>query len=239
VSKVGYGYGSEYHLLRYLGYHRGELKQKVDAATGGDLISWLDFRFSASPQRFYHAEWQGIGFLRDNKQYAAIHEAWRSYWLQTGTAPSWDAVGMMRKNRETTWLLVEAKAHLAELRSECAARAKARPLIESALADTRQSLGVSSDHEWSSPHYQFCNRLAILHFLLRHGVMADVLLIYFTGDRFARTASMVCPQSAAEWQPGLAGERIPVGSRPRAFPAHAQPGGVTPRKASRWFVTLS
>ena len=54
MSKVGYGYGSEYHLMRYLAYHRGVLKQQVDEATGGELINWLDFPFSASPQRFYH-----------------------------------------------------------------------------------------------------------------------------------------------------------------------------------------
>jgi hypothetical protein len=211
VSKAGRGYGSEYHLLRYLGYHRGELKQRVDEATGGALINWVDFPFSTSPQRFYHAEWQGIGFLRDNKQYAAVHEAWRSYWPQTGTAPSWDAVGIMNKGGETTLLLVEAKAHLAELKSECAAGAKARPLIERALADTRESLGVSPDCDWTTPHYQFCNRLAILYFLLRHDVMADVLFIYFTGDRFARNASIVCPQSAAEWEPALATMHHKVG----------------------------
>jgi hypothetical protein len=204
MSKVGYGYGSEYHLLRYLGYHRGVLKQQVDEATGGELINWLDFPFSASPLRFYHAEWRGISFLRDNERAGNVHEAWRSFWPQTGAAPSWDAVGIMNRGGETAWLLVKAKSHLAELKSDCAASGKAKPLIERALAGTRQTLGASPDCDWTSPYYQFCNRLAILHFLLDHGVTADVLFIYFTGDRFARNPSIVCPQSAEEWQPALA-----------------------------------
>ena len=66
MSKIGYGHGSEYHLLRHLGYHRVELNGKVDEATGGRLINWLDFPYSVSPRSFYHAEWRGISFLRDD-----------------------------------------------------------------------------------------------------------------------------------------------------------------------------
>ncbi len=211
MGKVGYGYGSEYHLQRYLAYHSGVLKQQVDEATGGELINWLDFPFSASPQRFYHGEWRGIGFLRDNERAGNVHEAWRAYWPQTGSPPSWDAVGIMNKGGATAWVLVEAKANLGELKSDCSASAKARPLIERALADTRRSLGIAANSEWTSPHYQFCNRLAILHFLLDHGVTAHVLFLYFTGDRFPRNPAIVCPQAAEEWQPALATMHQKVG----------------------------
>jgi hypothetical protein len=211
MSKPGYGYGSEYHLLRYLGYHRGALKKWVDEATGGELINWLDFPFSASPQRFFHTAWHGIGFLRDNEHYAGVHEAWRSYWPQTGTAPSWDAVGIMNKGGRTSWILVEAKAQLDELSSECAVRSRARPIIERALATTRESLEISPEHDWLAPHYQFCNRVAILDFLLSHGVTAEVLFIYFTGDNVPRNASIVCPQTVEEWQPSLAAVHEKVG----------------------------
>lgn len=204
MSKVGYGYGSEYHLLRYLGYHRGVLKQQVDEATGGELINWLDYPFSASPRRFYHAEWHGISFLRDNEREGNVHDAWRSFWPQTGTAPSWDAVGVMNKAGRSAWVLVVAKANLGDLKSDCAASVKARPVIERALAGTKETLGVAPDCAWTAPYYGFCNRLAILNFLLNHGVTADVLFLYFTGDRFPRNPAIVCPQSAAEWQPALA-----------------------------------
>ena len=211
MSKPGYGYGSEYHLLRYLGYHRGALKKWVDEATGGELINWLDFPFSASPQRFYHTAWHGISFLRDNEHYAGVHEAWRSYWPQTGTPPSWDAVGIMNKAGRTSWILIDAKAQLDELSSECAARSRARPIIERALATTRESLEISPEHDWLAPHYQFCNRVAILDFLLSHGVTVEVLFIYFTGDTVPRNAAIVCPQTAEEWQPALAAVHEQVG----------------------------
>ena len=104
-----------------------------------------------------------------------------------------------------------AKANLGELKSDCAASVKAKPLIERALADTRRSLDIAADCEWTSPYYGFCNRLAILHFLLDHGVTADVLFVYFTGDRFPRNPSIVCPQTADEWQPALATMHAKVG----------------------------
>jgi hypothetical protein len=211
MSKVGYGYGSEYHLLRYLGYQRGELNTKVDEATGGQLINWLDFPFSASPKSFYHAEWRGISFLRDDARAAKVHEAWRAFWPQTGAAPSWDAVGVMNKRGATAWLLVVAKSHLGELKSDCAAGSKARPLIERALADTKEALDVAAERDWASPYYRFCNRLAILRFLLEHGITADLLFLYFTGDEFARNPAIVCPQSAAEWEPALAAMHESVG----------------------------
>ena len=218
MSKIGYGYGSEYHLLRYLGYHRVELNGKVDEATGGRLINWLDFPYSVSPKSFYHAEWRGISFLRrddallrDDALAAKVHEAWRSFWPQTGMPPSWDAVGVMNKAGATAWLLVEAKAHLGELRRDCTAGPKAMPMIERALADTKEALGVATDCDWGSPYYQFCNRIAVLHFLLEHGIAADLLFVYSTGDHFSRNPAVVCPQSAGEWEPAVAAMHEHVG----------------------------
>jgi hypothetical protein len=211
MSKIGHGYGSEYHLLRYLGYQRGELNRKVDEATGGRLINWLDFPFSDSPKSFYHAEWQGVSFLRDDEQGADVREAWQSFWPQTGTAPSWDAVGVMDTKGATAWLLVEAKAHLGELKGDCVAGPKAKPMIEHALTSTKEALGIAADCDWASPYYQFCNRLAILHFLSEHGIAAHLLFVYFTGDDFARNPAIVCPQSAGEWEPALAAMHECVG----------------------------
>ena len=30
MGKIGYTYGSEWHLLRYLGYHRNELNRQIE-----------------------------------------------------------------------------------------------------------------------------------------------------------------------------------------------------------------
>jgi hypothetical protein len=46
MGKIGYGFGNEWHLLRFLGYHRDYLSKEVLNITGGKNISWVDFKFS-------------------------------------------------------------------------------------------------------------------------------------------------------------------------------------------------
>lgn len=50
MGNMGYGYGSEFHLLRYLGYHRHQLNRAVEEQTSrphlverddGDDPDWL------------------------------------------------------------------------------------------------------------------------------------------------------------------------------------------------------
>jgi hypothetical protein len=48
MGEIGYGYGSEWHLLRYPGYHRNTLNDGVLQATGGSEVEWLDLEFSRS-----------------------------------------------------------------------------------------------------------------------------------------------------------------------------------------------
>lgn len=44
---IGNGYGSEFHLLRWMGRHRGLFNQRVSTAVGrpGSVIKWMDFGF--------------------------------------------------------------------------------------------------------------------------------------------------------------------------------------------------
>jgi len=63
MAKIGYGYGSEWHLLRYLGYHRNYLNQEIDNQLGLQVIKWLDFNFSGLTQRFkLDDEHKGLSF---------------------------------------------------------------------------------------------------------------------------------------------------------------------------------
>jgi hypothetical protein len=43
VGKMANGYESEFHLLRYLGYHRHDLDRAVEQKTGGRVSDCLDF----------------------------------------------------------------------------------------------------------------------------------------------------------------------------------------------------
>jgi hypothetical protein len=97
-------------------------------------------------------------------------------------------------------VLVEAKAHVTELVSKCAAGARSRAKIDVALQETAEFLGAEVTSAWTDRYYQYANRLAHLMFL-KNAMAGDVrlLMVYFTGDD-----DMGGPTSKAEWQPALA-----------------------------------
>jgi hypothetical protein len=163
MGKIGFGYGSEWHLLWYLARHRSSLNDAVRRVTGADDIEWLDFPLRGT-EGSSDAEWTGLDFLTDEDTLAA----WRSFWPQEAGIHNWDAVARVKVEGRLRWLLVEAKAHCDEIQSTCGAKAEGGlALIRAALEATKTGLGVESDRDWLHGYYQFCNRLAVLHFLTR------------------------------------------------------------------------
>ena len=86
MSHAGDGYGSEYHLLRFLGRHRSYLDERVLDRTGASRVSWLDVPFE---RREYgpDAPLRGLEFLEDT-QLRAQH---REFWPGNGAGLAWDA----------------------------------------------------------------------------------------------------------------------------------------------------
>lgn len=124
----------------------------------------------------------GTGHLKD---------ALSGFWPARG--PQWDALA---RSDAGDVLLVEAKAHIAELCSPgSAARRASRRKIESALDKTRQALGAETRAPWIDLFYQLTNRIAHLYFLREHGVKAWLVLAKFVGD-----TEMNGPSSSAEWE---------------------------------------
>jgi len=194
MGKIGYGYGSEWHLLRYLGYHRKAFDEAVCGATGADSVEWLDFP-CVPGRRFPEEEWQGLDFLPEDH---LARREWLHFWPQTGNVQNWDAVGVVRVGGASEWLLVEAKAHLDEVRSSCRAAEKGGLLmIRAALEETKAAVGADESRDWLSPYYQYANRLAALYFLTKHDVPARVLFVYFVGDIHQ---NHVCPRTSDEWE---------------------------------------
>ena len=204
MAVIGAGYGSECHLLRYLGRHRRAFDARVGAALGGEVVEWLDFHFDPG-QVWPDGERRGLDFIEDE----ALQKAWAEWWPQGRGIHCWDAVARYRKNGETGWLLVEAKGNLEELASDCQAKpAGGRGQIEAALAEVKRALGVDASCDWLRGHYQHANRIATLHFLGWHGVAARLLYVYFSGDR---TPNRTCPADAAGWSTALAREQAHLG----------------------------
>lgn len=204
MGKIGFGYGSEWHLLWHLARHRTSLDDTVRRVTGADHVEWLDFplRCNDGPS---DAEWTGLDFLTD----ADTQAAWRSFWPQGAGIQNWDAVARIKIEGRPEWLLVEAKAHCGEIESTCGAKPEgALAQIRAALEATKTYLGVEPDRDWLRGYYQFCNRLAVLQFLESRRVPAHLLMIYFTGDV---NGDRSCPKDALGWQAAIAAQDAHVG----------------------------
>lgn len=227
MGTIGYSYGSEWHLLRFLGYHRDDFNRHVQGAVpGGRVLDWLPARYETEGARINRppftpvfdvkkgeyvrrprildAEWKGIRFLPDD-EHRRVLKAWKDYWPQRGNQPNWDAIGRVDIDGESHWLLVEAKSHIKETISECGASDRGgRGKIREAFRSTAAHMGVEPDVDrWMSPYYQHANRLAVLSFLIREGIKARLIFVYFLGDRFPEGRAETCPATAEGWAPRL------------------------------------
>ena len=86
---------------------------------------------------------------------------------------------------------------------------------------TRDDLKVTVETDWIRPYYQYCNRIALLHFLVEHGVNAHLTYVYFVGDRSDLGGDgRDCPANQQNWQDALVAQDdhvgIPADSRIRA-----------------------
>jgi len=107
-----------------------------------------------------YAEYRDAAFLSRIGQASLANLG--DYWLVRG--PQWDALATTSRG---DILLVEAKAHYAEMCSPgTAASAASRLMINKTLTGLAQHLGASPKRaSWSDHFYQLANRLAHLQFL--------------------------------------------------------------------------
>lgn len=197
MAEIGDGYGSECHLLRFLGRHRAYLNKLILKETGLEIIEWLDFRFRTSKGGWHDAEMKGVEFIQDK----SLGKAWKQFWPQTGNVQNWDAVAKVMNRGNEEWLLVEAKSHLGEEKSDCGAVAdESKTMIKRVFSEVKKYLGVDDKQDWESKYYQYANRIAFLYFLQRHNNSAHLLFIYFLGDQFPEK---ICPQNQSEWDETL------------------------------------
>lgn len=151
-----------------------------------ESLSWMS---PLAEDRF--AEYRDGAFLSRIGQ-ASLSGELQAFWPTRG--PQWDALG---KTANGDVLLVEAKAHIAEICSPgTSAGDTSRTRIETALAETADHLGARAERAaWSDHFYQLANRLSHLHFLHRHGVRAWLILVNFVGDR-----EMAGPTTSEAWE---------------------------------------
>lgn len=203
MGTMALGYGSEFHLLRWLGRHRAEFDKRVKAELKVDNITWLDFEFDAG-KKIPDQELKGISFLKGEPSFSLVSSMWQSEWPQSGNSMNWDLIGYTVKDGIKCWVLVEAKAHLSELKQRCGASSSTSlDLIEKALSKAARNNGItiSPSKPWIEEYYQLANRIYILDLLKRNGIDAKLLNIYFVGDVSDKTRNS--PKLAADWTPDL------------------------------------
>ena len=178
MAQMGYGYGSEYQLLRFLGHHRRELEEIISKEIGEGSFEWEDFEY-ANPLSVISGdkELMGLSFLERlyPSQYQSIKAEYESYGINNrNTWQNWDAIFI---HNETLYL-VEAKAHINELSSGNDEHGdKSKEEILRYLKEQLPDLPVS--RAWLRKYYQMANRLATAALLNKNGVKTKVLYIYF------------------------------------------------------------
>lgn len=229
MASIGYGYGSEWHLLHELGRRREAFTQQIERVTHCSAIQWLDHE-EAVDERTSHLkvrEPKGLEFLAPTDP---VRLDWESRWPQSGNVHNWDAIGRGLTGERTTWVLLEAKAHVGELASACTAKApESIKRIKAVLDETKRAQGVPDEAAWAEGYYQYSNRLALLHFLTTQGVDAHLVFVYFVGDRTdLGRPGRECPVDEAGWQVALA-EQDRCVALPSASPLRSRVHRLFPR----------
>lgn len=115
------------------------------------------------------------------KQISGLEKADFSFWPDIG--PWWDGVGIDDKG---CILLVEAKGHVAETKTKCAASSEtSRTMIKQSMQEAHDSLTNSHNYDedsWLNKYYQLGNRLTFLVKLREQGYNVKLVLLNIVDD---------------------------------------------------------
>jgi len=157
----------------------------LDSAIGLGSLEWLSPLADDD-----HAEYRDTAFV-ERLGVQLTKRPLNTFWPSGG--PVWDGLA---RTALGTCVLVEAKAHIPEMVSSCAAASPASiATIQAAFNETQRAFEVESGHDWCEGNYQYANRLAHA-FLLNelNGVPTELVFVYFIGAK-----DVGGPESRAEW----------------------------------------
>lgn len=186
MAEIGYGYGSEWHLMRFMARHRKCLERAICEKLDDEesKFVWLDFDFANKTDSSItgDVEIKGLSFLqsdeiKDHLSNELLDKIKKEYIIGWENTQSWDAIFL----KGNTIFLVEAKAHRDELKSGNDIHGgKSHKEIKSFIGRQFSSLGINENDEWLKNYYQFANRLATTIFLKKHlnDINLDVKLLY-------------------------------------------------------------
>lgn len=172
MAEIGYGYGSEWHLMRFMARHRKLLEKAIRESIGNvkkeDVFEWYDFLFGEKGIAS-DSELKGLSFLENRKNLDGYVSGWK-------TKQSWDAVFKL----DDVIYLVEAKAHIDELSDNKPHGGESTEEIKGFICKNLEKLNISiNEDECLGKYYQLANRLATAAFLKNNGIDSRCIYIYF------------------------------------------------------------
>ena len=189
MAQIGYGYGSEFQLLRFLGHHRNLLEETIRKAIGdsGGSFYWFDFDF-ADREKIISGdnEMCGLSFLEKiNPKISHIcQEIKKSYSWNFDRWQYWDAVFMLND----VIYFVEAKAHKEELKS---GNKKHGGTSSDAILGFMKSQFKCANDNWLKDYYQFANRLSTVSLLNNKGITCKLVNLYFVDGYYDREHGII------------------------------------------------
>ena len=80
MAQIGYGYGSEFQLLRFMGRHRKKLEEIIMKSIGEKgVFDWMDFEYGSPDVNIAcDSEIKGLSFLKDNPNYQKVFEEYKN-----------------------------------------------------------------------------------------------------------------------------------------------------------------
>jgi hypothetical protein len=189
----------------------------LDDAIGLGTLRWLSPLASDE-----YAEYRDESFLHRLGVELSTRSL-KSFWPTRG--PVWDGLALTAAGEP---VLVEAKAHAAEMASTCAAVAPASlRAISAAFDETKHAFRVDASCDWMEGFYQYANRLAHAYLLNQlNDVPAHLVFLYFVGDD-----DMAGPASREQWEAFVASAHEALGVTGR-LPRYVRDAFVDIRAAS-------
>lgn len=158
------------------------------AVASGETVRWVSPVVSDGYREYRDSEALARLGVSDR-----MTEPLSEFWPARG--PVWDGLAIVGGGVP---LLVEAKAHIPEMRSGASRATSERSVakIARALEWARKGFAPRSSTDWNGPFYQYANRLAH-HFFLRsiNGIESRLVFLYFINAR-----EVGGPASVDEWK---------------------------------------
>lgn len=180
MAQIGHGYGSEWQLLRMLGHHREhffqELKKQLGLSSDSE-IHWLDYGFD-DKNVSGDKEYKQRGFFEAIPEIFTpeVMAKFKKDDFGNILKQNWDGIFWVDK----TVYLVEAKAHVKEIESNCQSDDQnSISKIDSCFNKTKEYFKIISNNDWKKTYYQMANRIAFLKLLQSNDIEAKLVNIYF------------------------------------------------------------